>query len=55
MRIPNSRTKDPELGSMGENESYDGRKKCTIHFFLIIYFVNNFLIVYSYDVSAFIL
>ena len=48
-------TRDPENGFNGKNESYDGRKKCTIYLFLIIYFVNNFLTVHPYDVSAFIL
>ena len=42
-----------EWGSMGKTNHTMVVKKCT--FFLIIYFLNNFLIVHPYDGSAFIL
>ena len=42
-----------ELGSMGKTNHTMVVKNAL--FFLIIYFLNNFLIVHPYDVSAFIL
>ena len=44
-----------ELGSMGKTNHTMVIKNALLFIFLIIYFVNNFLIGHPYDVSAFIL
>ena len=44
-----------ELGSMGKTIHTIVVRNAQFIYFLIIYFVNNFLIVHPYDVSAFIL
>ena len=44
-----------ELGSMGKTNHMMVVRNAQFIYFLIIYFVNNFLIGHPYDVSAFIL
>ena len=55
MRITNPRTRNPENLVQWEKKNHKIVIRNALIISLIIYFVNNFLIVHPYDVSAFIL
>ena len=55
MRITNPRTRNPENLVQWEKKNHKIVIRNALIISLIIYFVNNFLIIHPYDVTAFIL